>query len=190
MKWIFVFLLIFFLLLSTPVVLAQPLAPALDHVSNNILAQGEEHWSQMIEDLTKSIKLNPEDVELYNRRGIAQCKLRKWDLALSDYQKALELDPNSQLALTNQSLVLFELGKNEEALKSLQEIVRKYPMLSDARAALTALLWYSGYQGEAESNWVSAVGLDKRYGDRDWIANTKNWPPKIVAALDQFINFN
>lgn len=190
MKWIFVFWLICSLLWGTPGVLAQSLAPALDQISNNLLVEGEEYWSQMIEDLTKRIKLNPEDVELYNQRGIAQSKLRKWDLALSDYQKAVELDPNSQLALTNQSLVLFELGKNEEALKSLQEIVRKYPMLSDARAALTALLWYSGYQGEAESNWVSAVGLDQRYGDPNWVANTKNWPPKIVAALDQFINFN
>jgi len=52
---------------------------------------------------------------------------------------------------------------------------------------LTAALWVNGNQGEAESQWVSAVGTDARYKDIDWVANVRHWPPKMVAALEKFL---
>ena len=60
-------------------------------------------------------------------------------------------------------------------------------MFPDVRAAMTAVLWVEGKQGEAESNWVAAVGLDNRYQNIDWVANVRRWPPKMVKALEQFL---
>jgi hypothetical protein len=59
--------------------------------------------------------------------------------------------------------------------------------LADARAALTALLWQKGSKGEAESNWAAASGLDPRYRQGEWLLETRRWPPKPVAALEQFL---
>jgi hypothetical protein len=56
------------------------------------------------------------------------------------------------------------------------------------RAALTAALWIEGRKGEAESQWVSAVGLDNRYKDITWVRTVRRWPPTMVAALEKFLN--
>lgn len=68
----------------------------------------------------------------------------------------------------------------------MRNIVRKYPSFADMRAALTAVLWEQGKHGEAESNWVAAVGLDQRYKDINWVAHVRRWPPLMVAALEKF----
>ncbi len=70
----------------------------------------------------------------------------------------------------------------------MRNIARKYPMFPDVRAALTAVLWSQGQQGEAESNWVAAVGMDTRYQDLDWVKSVRRWPPNMVLALDKFLN--
>lgn len=33
----------------------------------------------------------------------------------------------------------------------------------------------NGKQGEAESNWVAAYGLDGRYKDINWVKNIRRW---------------
>jgi hypothetical protein len=65
--------------------------------------------------------------------------------------------------------------------------VRRYPKFADMRAALTVSLWAEGKVGEAESNWVSAVGLDPRYKDLEWVTQIRRWPPAMVAALEKFL---
>jgi len=49
------------------------------------------------------------------------------------------------------------------------------------------LLWQKGAKGEAESNWAAASGLDPRYRQGEWLLETRRWPPKPVAALEQFL---
>jgi len=66
--------------------------------------------------------------------------------------------------------------------------VRKYPNFPDARAALTAALWVQGKRGEAESQWVAVVGLDRRYKDLDWVKTVRRWSPRMVEALDSFLH--
>ena len=82
----------------------------------------------------------------------------------------------------------YETGKKAEAIKTMRDLVRKYPMFPDMRAALTAALWTAGQQGEAESHWVAAVGMDSRYQNLDWVKEIRRWPPTMIAALDSFLN--
>jgi hypothetical protein len=72
----------------------------------------------------------------------------------------------------------------------MRNLNRKYPQFADMRAALSAALWVAGKQGEAESNWVAAVGLDSRYKDMDWVKNIRRWPPTITEALERFLNLS
>ena len=59
------------------------------------------------------------------------------------------------MARGNASLIMYQLGDiREEAIRNMRNLVRKYPMYSDMRAAaLAAAFWVDGQQGEAESNW-------------------------------------
>lgn len=157
------------------------------YLNRGIALEGKGMYQEAIADYNRVLAINPEDAMAYNNRGNAQAGQGKWPEALQDYQKATELAPNLAFASANASLMLYQLGESEQALRKMRSLVRKYPMFPDMRAALTAVLWSKGQQGEAESNWVAAVGMDYRYQDLDWVKNIRRWPPKMVAALDNFL---
>ncbi|MEM6590442.1 MAG: hypothetical protein AAF651_01115, partial [Cyanobacteria bacterium P01_C01_bin.73] len=110
--------------------------------------------------------------------------------ALADYRQAIAIAPNFALARVNAGLAKYQLGQAKEALRTFRNLVRKYRDFADARAALTAVLWVNGQQGEAESNWVSVIGLDSRYRDVNWVKTVRRWPPAMVDALEQFLNLS
>lgn len=145
-------------------------------------------WNEAIADYNQVLKIDPDDVGAFNNRGNAKSGKGDWDGAIADYTRAMELDSGFLLAQINYDLALYETGETSKAIQNLKGLARKYPRFADARAALTAALWDQGLQGEAESNWVAAYGLDRRYRDTDWLQHIRRWPPSLVNALDRFLN--
>ena len=145
-------------------------------------------WQKAIADYNQVLQLDPDDPAAYNNRGNAEAGLQEWELAIADYQAAITLQPSFSLAYGNYALALYQTGETQQALQLMKSLVRKYPSFADMRAALTAALWEAGKGGEAESNWVAVVGLDTRYKDLNWVKNVRRWPPKMVTALDHFLN--
>jgi tetratricopeptide (TPR) repeat protein len=160
------------------------------YLNRGIAYEGQERWDLALADYNRVLKINPEDPIAYNNRGNAKAGQQRWQEALIDYNKAFAIAPDFALARGNASLVTYQLGDRTEAVRQMRNLVRKYPMFSDMRAALTAALWAEGSQGEAESNWVAAVGLDNRYQDLDWVKNMRRWPPTMVEALENFLHLN
>jgi tetratricopeptide (TPR) repeat protein len=151
-------------------------------------AKGE--FKAAIADYNRVLAVNPEDAFAYNNRGNAEGGLGNWASALEDFQQATAIAPNFAFAQANTALALYELGKKAEAIQTMRRLVKKYPMFADMRAALTAVLWVDGQQGEAESNWVAAVGVDSRYQDLDWVKQIRRWPPSLISALDKFLSLS
>jgi tetratricopeptide (TPR) repeat protein len=147
-------------------------------------------WNEAISDDNRVLELDPNDVMGYNNRGNAKAGLGEWEGAIADYQKASELAPKFAAARANYALALYQIGREDEALKTMRNLARKYPKFADMRAALTAVLWVQGQRGEAESNWVAAVGLDRRYEDISWVREIRQWPPNMVAALEKFLKLS
>ncbi len=158
------------------------------YLNRGVAYEGLQRWEEAITDYNHVLELTPNDAIAYNNRGNAEAGLGEWKQAIADYQKATEIQPNFAFARSNYALALYQDGQIKKAIQTLKNIVRKYPNFADARAALTACLWQGGFLGEAESNWVAAVGLDSRYKDIDWVATVRRWPPNVVKALDQFLN--
>ena len=59
-----------------------------------------------ISDCNKAIELNPRDAELYFSRGSAHCGLDQYDKAISDFTKAIEIDPELHWAYNYKALLL------------------------------------------------------------------------------------
>ncbi|HEY9617453.1 MAG TPA: tetratricopeptide repeat protein, partial [Microcoleaceae cyanobacterium] len=136
----------------------------------------------------KVLELAPNDPVALNNRGNAEAGLGEWDQAIVDYKQAADLVPNYAFARGNYALALYQSGETTEAIRTMRNLVRKYPQFADMRASLTAALWAEGKQGEAESQWVSAIGLDSRYKDLDWLKNIRRWPPAMVTAMEKFLS--
>lgn len=160
------------------------------YLNRGIAYEGQQNWDLALADYNRVLEISPQDPVAYNNRGNAKAGQQKWQEALTDYEKAVELAPSFSLARANAALVTYQLGDKAEAIRQLRNLVRKYPMFPDVRAAMTAVLWVDGKQGEAESNWVAAVGLDPRYQSIDWVTNMRRWPPQMVQALEQFLTLN
>ncbi|CAC5344651.1 MULTISPECIES: tetratricopeptide repeat protein [Planktothrix] len=158
------------------------------YLNRGVAYEGLGEWEKAIADYNQVLAINPNDPVAYNNRGNAEAGLEKWSAALLDYQTASDLDKNYSFARGNYALTLYQLGETELALKTMNNLVRKYPNFADMRAALTACLWDIGKPGEAESNWVAVVGLDARYKNINWVKTVRRWPPKLVTALNNFLN--
>jgi len=167
-------------------IILAPNAPD-PYLNRGTAYEGLKQYDRAIEDYQKVLELDPEDAMAYNNLGNANAGLENWESAFYYYHKATELSPNFAFASANESLALYQLGKKDEALKKMRNLVRKYPMFPDMRAALTAVLWEKGLQGEAESNWVATIGIDGRYKDIDWLKEVRRWPPSMVLALEKFL---
>ena len=149
--------------------------------------EAQHRYQKAIADYEHVLELDPEEAMAYNNRGNAKAGQERWQEAIADYTKAADLAPSFAFARANEALALYQIGNQEAAIRGMRNLVRKYPMFPDMRAALSAVLWEQGNQGEAESNWVAAMGLDSRYQNLEWVRNTRRWPPKMVAALEKFL---
>ncbi len=151
-------------------------------------AMGE--YQAAIADYNHLLAIDPQDAQAYNNRGNAKMALGDWQGAIADYQTCHQIAPNFAFALASQALATYQLGDTQTALQMMRNLNRQYPQFADMRAALTAALWVEGKQGEAESNWVAAVGLDPRYQDLNWVKTIRRWPPAMVAALEKFLHLS
>ncbi len=158
------------------------------YLNRGVAYEGLGRYEEAIDDYNRVLAIDPNDPMAYNNRGKAKGGQGLWQSAIADYQKATEIAPNFAFAQANYALALYQTGETKQSIRIMRNLLRKYPMFPDIRAALTAVLWETGKQGEAESNWVAAVGLDSRYQDLEWVANTRRWPPEMVAALSKFLN--
>ncbi|MEA5594565.1 tetratricopeptide repeat protein [Rivularia sp. UHCC 0363] len=157
------------------------------YLNRGTALEGLGRWDEAIADYNHVLELDPNDAMAYNNRGNAEAGLGKWDEAIADYRKSTEIAPNFAFARANYVLALYETDQKDQAIREMKNIIRKYPQFPDVRAALTAALWVAGEKGEAESNWVAAYGLDRRYKDIDWVKNVRRWPDSMVAALEKFL---
>ncbi len=171
---------------------AATLAPSAPdpYLNRGSVLEALGRWEEAIDDYNRVLAIDPNDAAGYNNRGSAESGLGEWEKALADFQRATLLDPRYATARQNYALTLFQIGQREDALRELRNLVRKYPNFADARAALTALLWANRASGEAESNWVSVMGLDPRYADLAWVAKIRRWPPAMVTALENFLHLH
>ncbi len=44
--------------------------------------------------------------------------------------------------------------------------------------------------GRAESQWEIANEFDTRFSDLQWVRTEKHWPPRLLAALENFLTLS
>jgi tetratricopeptide (TPR) repeat protein len=157
------------------------------YLNRGAALEGLGKWTEAIADYNHVLELDPKDPVAYNNRGSAKTGLGEWESAITDFQTAAIMAPDYAFARANYALALYETGNTTEALRTMRNLVRKYPKFADMRAALTAALWAQGKQGEAESEWVSAVAIDTRYKNLDWLKTVRRWPPSMITAMERFL---
>ena len=162
------------------------------HLNRGTAEEALGQWAAAEADYRWILERAPQDggepraSALYNL-GNVHGSLGDWAAARSCFEEASLARPGFAMARSSAALAAFQLGDRAAAERELRNLIRRYPLFADARAALTALLWQKGASGEAESNWAAASGLDPRYRQQEWLRSTRRWPPEPVEALAQFL---
>ena len=69
----------------------------------------------------------PNDEVAYNNRGKAKYKLGKYQDAIEDYNKAIELKPDYVDAYYNRGIAKANLGKFQEAIEDCNKVIELMP---------------------------------------------------------------
>ena len=159
------------------------------HLTRALAEEALSSWEDAEGDYQWILSHDPNDTSALYNLGNVKIAQGDWIVAKSFFAKAVLVDSDLPMAISSLALVNYQLDELDEAESQLRRLIRRYPMLPDSRAALTALLWKKGSIGEAESHWAAVVGLDTRYKDLDWLLNTRRWPLKPSNDLIDFLRF-
>jgi tetratricopeptide (TPR) repeat protein len=76
---------------------------------------------------TGAIRINPNDAESYNNRGVAYAGKRDYDLAIADYTQAISLNPDYAEAYNNRGDAWFNKGDVDKAIADYTQSLRLNP---------------------------------------------------------------
>lgn len=89
---------------------------------------------QAIAWLTKQIRANPRNAQLYVARGAARDEAGEHDKAINDFGVALQLDPRSAEAHLNRGIAWMTEGKWDQAIADFDAVVKLDPGISSVYA--------------------------------------------------------
>jgi serine/threonine protein kinase/Tfp pilus assembly protein PilF len=111
-------------------------------------------------DRAEGVRSDPADEAAWIARGVAQVSSTP-EAALADLDRALQLNPRSLPALQNKAHVLAErLGRTEEAIAVLDQVIAGFPDLGADRAARGVLLARLGKWDDARRDAREALTAD------------------------------
>src|ERR1700722_1056030 len=84
-------------------------------------------------------QISAQTVDIYRQRAAELSRAKSWDDAITNYRKALELEPNDAATHYNLALVLKYKGEYREALKEFQAALKLRPKWAEAHYGIGAV---------------------------------------------------
>lgn len=101
---------------------------------NEALAQN--NLEDAVKFYSEAINLDSNNAVLYSNRSAAYAKLGKYDLALNDAEKAVQIKPDWSKAYSRKGTALVYLGKLDEAIETYEKGLQIDPQNSQLKADL------------------------------------------------------
>ena len=152
-------------------------------------------WDDAINDYRTVINMMKSTINPFSRgdpvvyNNLANAELGKglYEDALRDFTYSASISDKEFIApQLGRNLILFQIGKADEAEAFFQLLVTKYPNFADGLAALAGMSYDPEVQSTAataKQYFERAVEQDSRYYDLEWVEDIRRFPPKLVANL-------
>ena len=112
-----------------------------------------------IRDYNAALKLNPDLVEIYSKRGIVKLRIRQLRSAIKDFDKMIEINPEHIFAYNNRASARGNLGDEHRMLEDLSKAIEINPDYAIAHVNLAELKIHIAEDKADEGDSVEA----KRY---------------------------
>jgi tetratricopeptide (TPR) repeat protein len=122
--------------------------PARSENGKSLLQQGldaleDSHYATSVELFDRALKEQPNLVLAYIKRGNAKYILKQHQEALKDYDRAIQLDPQSIFAHARRGFLYhFGLGKKQEAKRDFDRALKLIPRSSQDYSEISRIFWY------------------------------------------------
>jgi tetratricopeptide (TPR) repeat protein len=94
---------------------------------------GTEDLDKEIADYTQAIRINPNNVDAYNNRGIAYGRKGDYDRAIADFNQAIRLNSNYTEAYVSRGVAYHDKGDYDRAIADFNQAIRINPNYANAR---------------------------------------------------------
>lgn len=145
---------------------------------------------QVIDDCNAAaiIRRKPE-ISIATVRAQAYERLGLWQQAADDYSAAVTMDSKTvQPFWLRYAAVLFQLGRDNEAISLARRVTIRFAGATEPTAALVGMLSASGDSAEASRLWTVEFTIQQRqvYTQRTYLEEKIRWPPRLISAILQF----
>ena len=113
-------------------------------------------------DFTESIRLDPDNVDPYHKRGAVRANLGDLQGVIADYSEAIRLGDKSLGLYFGRADAKSDLGDNQGALSDYSEAIRLYPDASTYTVRGNFKESLGDKQG-AIADYTQAISLDNNY---------------------------
>ncbi len=96
---------------------------------------------------------------ILNDRALAYTRLKKYNLALKDFNRAIEAFPEYAKAYNNRGLLLHQLGHNEEAIKDFNRAIALHPSMGVSYHNRANAFLSAGAEKPAFNDYGKAITL-------------------------------
>ncbi|KAK3239561.1 hypothetical protein CYMTET_50519 [Cymbomonas tetramitiformis] len=151
------------------------------------LKEAQGFFMSAIDDCNRSIQLDPNEFAAYYNKANVLARLEDYYGALREYTAAADLAPGIAGYRFKQAIMAYQVGDDLTAKALLRGLGRKYPVYSEAKAALSAILWAEGEAASAENQYIDAFSRDPLVGDMEYIRNLF-WTPRLLDAMEDFLH--
>jgi tetratricopeptide (TPR) repeat protein len=153
--------------------------------------------------LSDQVKANPQDADVFYKRGLLYAKRNDFALAIKDFDEVVRLKPRDAMALNNRCWARAMISDLQNALKDCTEAIQIRPGFADALDSRGLVNLKAGMNVNAVTDYNAALKLSRqasslygrgiakrRTGDaaganRD-IAEAKLLDPNIERAFDGY----
>lgn len=114
---------------------------------------------EAIRDYNAALKLNPDLVEIYFKRGIVKLRIGQLGSAIKDFDKMIEINPEHIFAYNNRASAKGNLGNEQGLLEDLNKAIEINPEYAIAHVNLAELKIHLAEDKADEGD----IGESKRY---------------------------
>jgi len=116
-------------------------------------------WSSLIADYSRSIAKGTKDDLIYYQRGCFYYRDKKYDLAISDLNKAIELDPDNYDAYVHRGNSYMKMGMFDKAIEEYNTVIVKKPSHFMAYTNRAIAYEEKGEAGKALADYTKGLSL-------------------------------
>ena len=118
---------------------------------------GKEKLKTVDRNSVETSESNPQSAVEYYDRAFNYHQQQEYDLALADYDQAIELEPSNEKALINRGLIYHSQGEDESAIADYNKAIAINPNNSAAYRNRGVVYFQQREYKLAEADWDKAI---------------------------------